>query len=98
MSQDEFKKINEGLNLIQSPNIMSVGNIMLKLKKEGLPVPTRQTISNWSSATSQPKINNLCKRINPAGIETALFYYPEVKQVVIKYFNKKAGRPRLQAS
>jgi hypothetical protein len=45
--------------------------------------------------SEQPKITDLTTILNPAGgILTGMYYYPQVKQAVLKYYNQKRGRKK----
>ena len=95
MSQEKFTKIIEGLEMASSPDILSLQGIQRKLKEDFSTAPTNQTLIDWMKRSEQPKITDLTTILNPArGILTGMYYYPQVKQAVLKYYNQKRGRKK----
>ena len=95
MSTEKFKKIITGLEMATSEDILSLQGIQKRLAEDFAIRPTNQTLIGWIKRDEQPKISDLGKILNPnGGILTGIYYYPQVKQVVIKHYNQKRGRKK----
>jgi hypothetical protein len=95
MSTIEFENIVETIKKIQSKDIMSLNAIRDNLTQDLGKSPTLQTLINWSNSSVRPAIYNLAKVLNPyGGIGSGLYYYPQVKNEVVAYFNRKTGRKK----
>jgi hypothetical protein len=95
MSADKFKNIIKGLEMASSEDIVSLVNLQKRLAEDFGTVPSNQTLIKWMARDEQPKITDLTKILNPAGgILTGFYYYPQVKQAVMKYYNMNRGRKR----
>jgi hypothetical protein len=86
--KDTFQKLSD-------ENLVSLGVLIEKLKKDFKVVPTRETISNWTERTEAPKITNFAKLLNPkGGIMSGIYLYDEVKYVVENFYKKDQGRKK----
>jgi hypothetical protein len=95
MSTTEFQNIVNHLKEASSHNLVSMNNLLARLKteKDITTVPTLTTLAAWSQRTEHPCLFNLGDVLNPAGgIISGIYYYPQVKSEIIKYYGKRRGR------
>lgn len=88
--------INNIINTVQSirtPEFMSVRQLRAQLKRDLGEAPTLTTLTNWGRRKTHPKLENIAAYLSP-NISFGIYYYPQVKAEVIKYYGKTTGRPK----